>query len=103
MPSYDVLGVLNNLGIDTSNIRNGNIITRCPLNINHKRGDKKASFAIRLSDGVYHCFANCGDGSLLQLVLLMRGGDLDDAAQFIIADRLKEDFFKEKYVVYVPK
>lgn len=90
----NVRRVLERLGIDIHGVSHGNMICRCPFGFNHKHGDKTPSFGVRVEDGVYNCFVGCASGSLLDLVLRLKGCDLDEAVEFIGQDFTAEEFYR---------
>ena len=74
----------------------GELWVSCPLPYgNHKRGDRKPSFSINISDnpkrlGLYNCYV-CGGGDLQQLVSEMQGISSEEAYEWLYQFVTSED------------
>jgi DNA primase len=62
--TYDIAGLLERLGIEVERRTRGNYVCPCPF---HQ--DRHPSFAIAEDTGKWICFAGCGQGSVLGLVM----------------------------------
>ena len=75
----DVLAVLDKLGIEVRRTDEENASCLCPFH-----DDRRPSFSVNLTNGLWHCFAGCGGGTLPQLISKVRGVGLAEAKKWPI-------------------
>jgi len=91
MLNIDVEKILHTYNVVIKQRQGDEIRCLCPF---HE--DKKISFSINKSTGMWICFANCGEGGIISLVAKFENCSYDDAKQKISKESFSEN---KKYAI----